>query len=416
MKKILFNSIFMAWCAVSMFAQLKVASNGNVSVLSTGIPLSPLSIRGIGDTTKTVDINAINFTTGLWVNREGSPAITGQTWMQALSAKTGIYPGSICFGVRGTSWEPAPQNTGRAFGVYGLAGNSTSGYNYGVLGSIVIPQNGAGIVGTDDHSVMSPYINGRYAGYFVGNVRVTGTVNGTLVQNSDIRYKQNIIELGDLSTSRTSARPTNNTVLNSLLEMTPVQYNMKQVYFEPESDTVNIKRGYFDEESQLFQKKHYGLIAQDLQKLYPDLVYEEASGYLAVDYTGLIPLLIQSVKELNAKIEALEEGGGSIGSQKAPRFDSPENNTNVPNAMLYQNTPNPFFQSTRISYYLSETVGTAQLCIYDLQGKQLKQIVITERGEGSQTISGSEFKAGIYLYALLADGREVDVKRMILTE
>jgi hypothetical protein len=191
---------------------------------------------------------------------------------------------------------------------------------------------------------------------------------------------------------------------------------MKQVYLEPESDTVNIKRGYFDEESQLFQKKHYGLIAQDLQKLYPDLVYEEASGYLAVDYTGLIPLLIQSVKELNAKIEALEEGGGSIGSQKAPRFDSPENNTNVPNAMLYQNTPNPFFQSTRISYYLSETVGTAQLCIYDLQGKQLKQIVITERGEGSQTISGSEFKAGIYLYALLADGREVDVKRMILTE
>jgi hypothetical protein len=51
-----------------------------------------------------------------------------------------------------------------------------------------------------------------------------------------------------------------------------------------------------------------------------------------------------------------------------------------------------------------------------MQGEQLKQIAITDRGEGQQTISGSEFPAGMYLYALLADGKEVDVKRMILTK
>jgi hypothetical protein len=39
-----------------------------------------------------------------------------------------------------------------------------------------------------------------------------------------------------------------------------------------------------------------------------------------------------------------------------------------------------------------------------------------QRGENSQLISGSEFEPGIYLYALIADGQEVDVKRMILTE
>ena len=54
--------------------------------------------------------------------------------------------------------------------------------------------------------------------------------------------------------------------------------------------------------------------------------------------------------------------------------------------------------------------------IYDLYGKQLKQIHLSQRGNGSQIISGSEFSAGIYLYALIADGKEVDVKRMILTE
>ena len=55
------------------------------------------------------------------------------------------------------------------------------------------------------------------------------------------------------------------------------------------------------------------------------------------------------------------------------------------------------------------------LCIYDLQGKQIKQILIARRGEGSQMISGSELTAGMYLYTLIADGNEVDTKRMILT-
>jgi hypothetical protein len=43
-------------------------------------------------------------------------------------------------------------------------------------------------------------------------------------------------------------------------------------------------------------------------------------------------------------------------------------------------------------------------------------LAIAQRGESSQLISGSEFEPGIYLYALIVDGQEVDVKRMILTE
>jgi hypothetical protein len=85
-------------------------------------------------------------------------------------------------------------------------------------------------------------------------------------------------------------------------------------------------------------------------------------------------------------------------------------------AYLQQNAPNPFSQSTQIKYYLPVTVKTAYLCIYDLQGAQLKQTAIQERGEGVQTLYGSELKAGMYLYTLIADGQEVDTKRMILTK
>jgi len=91
-------------------------------------------------------------------------------------------------------------------------------------------------------------------------------------------------------------------------------------------------------------------------------------------------------------------------------------NAVVAQCKLYQNTPNPFNQSTEIKYYLPQDVKTAYLCIYNLQGAQIKQIKIIQRGEGSQWISGSELAAGIYLYALIVDGKEVDTKRMILTK
>jgi myo-inositol-hexaphosphate 3-phosphohydrolase len=63
-----------------------------------------------------------------------------------------------------------------------------------------------------------------------------------------------------------------------------------------------------------------------------------------------------------------------------------------------------------------DTLKTAYLCIYDLQGAQLKQMTVQERGEDVQILYGSELKAGIYLYTLIADGQEVDTKRMILTK
>ncbi|MDR1370842.1 MAG: hypothetical protein LBJ72_12070 [Dysgonamonadaceae bacterium] len=37
-------------------------------------------------------------------------------------------------------------------------------------------------------------------------------------------------------------------------------------------------------------------------------------------------------------------------------------------------------------------------------------------GDQTLTISGSELRAGTYLYALIADGKKVDTKRMILTK
>jgi hypothetical protein len=51
-----------------------------------------------------------------------------------------------------------------------------------------------------------------------------------------------------------------------------------------------------------------GVIAQEVEAVFPELVETRAkTGYKAVKYDKLVAVLIESVKELNAKIEILEK-------------------------------------------------------------------------------------------------------------
>ncbi|MEX0812757.1 MAG: tail fiber domain-containing protein [Chitinophagales bacterium] len=55
-------------------------------------------------------------------------------------------------------------------------------------------------------------------------------------------------------------------------------------------------------EMQLSDKKQLGLIAQEIQKVLPEIVDEDEDGYLSVEYGHLTPLLIEAVKELSDEL------------------------------------------------------------------------------------------------------------------
>ena len=57
-----------------------------------------------------------------------------------------------------------------------------------------------------------------------------------------------------------------------------------------------------------------GVIAQEVQAVFPDAVTEDESGYLMVDYNGLVAALIEAVKELAARVEELESRRGETGA------------------------------------------------------------------------------------------------------
>ena len=49
-----------------------------------------------------------------------------------------------------------------------------------------------------------------------------------------------------------------------------------------------------------------GVVAQEVQKIIPEIVIERKNGYLGVDYKRIVPLLIESIKELTSEVRDLK--------------------------------------------------------------------------------------------------------------
>lgn len=173
--------------------------------------------------------------------------------------------------------------------------------------------------------------------------------------------------------------------------------------------------------------KRIGLIAQEVQKVFPELVKEDSTNYLYVDYIGLIPVIIEGVKEQealieaqNAKIKELESEIGRIDARLTgmETLSVPGANDatglSVAASFLYQNTPNPFSEITQINYFVVSGVKASAINIFDMQGKLIKTIALKGTGKGSISISASELMPGMYIYNLITDGQEADVKRMTI--
>lgn len=425
--------LMIASCFSVANAQLMVDENGKVGVVYDGAgPLSSeLSIGTGGNSNATVAILATK-TMGMYLNHypmNGSSnnyGIYNINYSVANVTNYGIY----------TDLSGSSSNGTKNIGVYSnVCGTSSSGSNYGVYGYLSSTGHGTGVFGSTAKylGMTFPNLTGNYAGFFYGDACITGALTvGYVNQTSDYRLKENIRSL-----------TASDGCLEKVIGMNVVEYNLKQREFEThitEQDEADeaareaelIERGvdpqeiakrkqktdkralWYEEDSPIMRNKHYGLIAQELQKIYPTLVTENQDGYLAVNYIEIIPLLVRSIQELNAKVEQYENGSAPIYKAQARTTDATAVDAIV--TTLYQNTPNPFTESTLIRCDVANDVVKADLYIYNMNGDQITEYAITERGETSVVIDGGSLNAGMYLYALIADGQVIDTKRMILTK
>ena len=238
--------------------------------------------------------------------------------------------------------------------------------------------------------------------------------SGVFVQ-SDERFKENIEPVTG--------------VLSSLEDLEAVTYTLKcnnagsravNASMPVYTEKAQRDRDFFDNFYAENEKgsERYGFIAQNVKDVFPELVHTDNSGYMYVDYIGLIPILVQSINELRAELAAVKaEKEDEAAVLRSPALAAQgELAASLNDAKLYQNTPNPWNSETVIRYSLPQSVATADIYIFDMQGTQLKSIPAHGRGESQVTITAQDLHAGMYLYALIADGALIDSKKMILTK
>lgn len=118
--------------------------------------------------------------------------------------------------------------------------------------------------------------------HVAGNILATGTITP-----SDMRYKKDIQPIRD--------------PLQKVQQINGVTYQYKAAEFPANG---------FDTTTQV------GLIAQDVEKVFPQLVFTDDKGYKAVDYTKLIPLLVEGMKAQQKQIELLKEEVNKLKTSK----------------------------------------------------------------------------------------------------
>jgi hypothetical protein len=236
-----------------------------------------------------------------------------------------------------------------------------------------------------------------------GIVAEIGAVTGEYFSVSDSRLKKNIEQSSD--------------VLPNVMRL-----EVKKYHFLDSKDS---------------DKKHYGMVAQEVEKLFPEIVKAPVNSneMYTVNYSAYGVIAIKAIQEQQKKIEEQEQTnqeqqqtiddlraivaelkrkvesftGANALSNKSSAKET--HHAGTTNAGLEQNAPNPFNETTVIRYHLPKG-STGQIDVYNLNGSLVKSVKTTSATQ--TTISGSDMQAGTYTYTLSIDGVIIGSRKMIV--
>ncbi len=335
-------------------------------------------------------------------------------------------------GVRGVA-QVDTLSGGVSRGVFGQASYGKKN-NYAIYGQLC-SNKGAAVYGTvSAFDFMGTSLNQAYAGYFAGDTYVRGYftatsgINGTLLTNArtvDSTPDITTNPFSDRRVCRGLADLTIHTYFISQPERTgsiPDEMNpqiMEELLGSNESLKGMASTRHSEPvpyvEQQIYSKQHYGIDVNQLEQAFPDLVYEQEDGTKSINYVEMVPILVQAINELNAKIEMLENRGESANEKNAQSAeDKGDSEDKLLLLSLGQNKPNPFSNSTTIEVCIPEDVQKAFIYVYDLQGKKVEQVDIIAHGKQNIQLTSANLADGMYLYSLIADGKVIETRRMIV--
>ena len=196
------------------------------------------------------------------------------------------------------------------------------------------------------------------------------------------------------------------------------------------------------------KNRYTGFLAQDVEKAAKSLYYDfsgidkpadEKKSAWGLRYSDFVVPMVKDVQELAAENDANKQANSALqqaNDELKKRLDKIEmllaGNNAAPGtaqsvtlsspvaeagrAMLYQNAPNPFSGQTTIHYFLPNQTVTAAIYITAADGKTVKTIALSAKGNGQLNVQIAQMASGTYRYSLVVVGKIIDTKTMVLAK
>lgn len=217
---------------------------------------------------------------------------------------------------------------------------------------------------------------------FNGNLKSQiSSVDGSFIAGSDLRLKEDIIPLPRL--------------MDKVMRLKPTSY-------------------FFKDGRKNAKNKSLGFIAQDVEPLFPEAVYDFDGGYKGLNYAAFSVIAVKAIQEQEQHIEEQQKTINNL-LDRISRLEALLNTSAGNEAdggiVLEQNSPNPFKQITTFRYKIPNG-SRAQLNIYDISGKLVKSM--NAPSDGQAQFNNSTLPAGTYEYTLVVNGKKTLSKKMVL--
>lgn len=341
----------------TIFAQLSVDSVGNVNICDIpahpsitqekyglrirhnkpeGLSISSYGIPFIGD--------PVNIQYG--VNSFMISSFPEMTAVNGLAAKAAFgTPSGNVFGLKGIS-----SGGSKNLGVYGHATKGNGDFAAAIYGT------------TGTQSVTE---TGTYAGYFNGDVKVTGTIMGTVLSRLPVLEPAESV----MHTIHSESDETASSVTEQLKQVDIVRYKRQEETTEGNkltlhtediyarmSENSDVEVGNIALNEEPVETKPatmgYALQPEQLQKVFPELVYEDKEGNFSINYVEMVPLLVQSIRELSAEVTELRHQLGlektvNKSKQQTTAIKKTENTKSDKNSTTYDLSGRPIANPQR---------------------------------------------------------------------
>ena len=176
-----------------------------------------------------------------------------------------------------------------------LTGTGASGtWGIDITGTAANAARAAGLVSTNDYTVQNMAVN--------GSLSAAGAVNfsSTLGVGSNITAGGYISAVGDIYAFNTSDR-------NLKTKIKPIRNALDKVC-DISGNTFEWTKEHLETRPENYrQASDVGVIAQEVAEVLPEAVITRSDGTMAVDYTKIVPLLVEAIKELRAELADIKK-------------------------------------------------------------------------------------------------------------